>query len=266
MTIAFSCPACAHHLSVADDVAGKLGQCPRCRKPLRVPGLGNEVAPAAPPPVPARKSSVAPMSVAFVAGGLVGAGSLWLMTGPRQRAPESTIPAPATESIVAAPAATAIRPAAAEVPAPKQLMESPEQQRFREQMLAFLDDCRTHVNLLDQLPPLAQCVRSLESVRSSFARLPDVPATDGGNLRAAKTTAELILKTLVSMTETLRLLVELDRLGGLPRDRVVQFHKTARLWKDQINGLQDVLRGKPEDFPAGLTRLAEQLEAAKRAE
>ena len=37
MPIEFDCPHCGSHLSLWDELAGKQGSCPQCRKPLVVP-------------------------------------------------------------------------------------------------------------------------------------------------------------------------------------------------------------------------------------
>jgi hypothetical protein len=59
MSITFICRACGHHLSVADEMAGKSGKCPHCHTPLRVPRPAQNFS-EAPVPSPVDTDPVAP--------------------------------------------------------------------------------------------------------------------------------------------------------------------------------------------------------------
>jgi hypothetical protein len=52
MPIKFQCPHCKRGLAVKDELAGKRGPCPFCKKPVTVPAAGAAPAPPAPPPAP----------------------------------------------------------------------------------------------------------------------------------------------------------------------------------------------------------------------
>jgi len=78
MAIKFTCPNCQKQLSVKDQLAGKKGNCPFCKKPLTVPKAADAAAPTAPPAVPPRQ---VPLT----------------QPAPRGHVPADTAPAPSPE-------------------------------------------------------------------------------------------------------------------------------------------------------------------------
>ena len=81
MPISVQCPACGKEMSVRDELAGRLGKCPDCGQPVRIPVPG-----AAPPPVaaaapPAGDVSDKSQGVAFLLSfflGMLGADRFYL--------------------------------------------------------------------------------------------------------------------------------------------------------------------------------------------
>lgn len=43
MPIAVTCPSCLKRFNVGDQHAGKTGPCPKCKKPIKIPELGDEI-------------------------------------------------------------------------------------------------------------------------------------------------------------------------------------------------------------------------------
>ncbi len=66
--ISFTCPACNHMLSVQDELAGKRGTCPHCKKSLLVPAPAAATVPACPvAPAPQAAANPPPLAEALTA-------------------------------------------------------------------------------------------------------------------------------------------------------------------------------------------------------
>src|SRR5436309_15287527 len=91
MPINFNCPNCHKPLRVKDELAGKKGPCPHCKKLVTVPK------PAAAPSTPLPKPAA----------------------GPQAAAPDGPAPAPAPPADVEAEAAALLSEGAAKVEAPQ---------------------------------------------------------------------------------------------------------------------------------------------------
>lgn len=84
MPIKFQCPHCKNGLVVKDNLAGRQGPCPKCKKPVTVPKAS---APAAPPPRPPSAPPARPTPPPQKTAAELEAEAAALLSGPTANAP-----------------------------------------------------------------------------------------------------------------------------------------------------------------------------------
>jgi hypothetical protein len=125
MAIQFHCPRCTAVVKVADSAAGKIGRCPQCQAPVRVPEIAPPPAQAAPPaaaPPPESPSAPepSPSEVPLVRKGqlLTDHSAVFVLPPQTKAATPTERESPAAESESASPVSSASAASSAPTSAP----------------------------------------------------------------------------------------------------------------------------------------------------
>jgi hypothetical protein len=155
-------------------------------------------------------------------------------------------PASQTVAVVPAPAPAAVQQPLAETrpiveASPPARKPDPQIEKFKQRMLAFVDEAQTLADLLEIIPDPVEFRAKLQSVRHAYIRVPEPPS----RLAPLRQFAKLLMDSLELAGSQLSTMEQLTRLGA-PTDEMIRDWKLSnRQTKYYLAALEAKLTGRP---------------------